>query len=393
MTEYNFDEIIDRRDTDCVKWDETAPGVIPMWVADMDFRSAPAVVEAVERRAAHGVYGYTYVRDSYYDAVIGWFERRHGWKIADRSHILYTTGVVPALSAALYAIDAGERGVVLTTPVYNCFFSSVRNTRGRLVELPLDYDAATGRYSLDFDRLRLVFANCRGGAFVLCNPHNPVGRIWSDAELEQIATLARDAEITVVADEIHCELTLPGLDYTPFAPVAERVGCRWVALSSPSKAFNTAGLRQANIVCADPDLRARIDRAINDMEICDVGPFGVDALIAAYNHGAGWLDALREYIAGNFSELTAVFGSELPALTITPLEATYLAWVNIAPLGQDSDRIAALLESEAGVKVSAGSIYGEAGKQFIRINLATPRATLREGLKRIVGKLRAITPA
>ncbi len=388
MTPYNFDEIIDRRDTDCVKWDETAPGVIPMWVADMDFRTAPAVVEAVELRARHGVYGYTYVRDSYYDAVISWFERRHHWAIADRSHILYTTGVVPALSAALYAIDAGERGVVLCTPVYNCFFSSVRNTRGRLCELPLDYDSATGRYSIDFEKMRRAFDSCRGGAFVLCNPHNPVGRIWSAAELERIATLARDADITVVSDEIHCELTLPGLEYTPFAPIAGRVGCRWVALSSPSKAFNTAGLRQANIVCADPELRARIDRAINDMEICDVGPFGVDALIAAYNHGAEWLDALREYIAGNYRELCTLFAAELPALTITPLEATYLAWVNISPLGSDSDSVAAMLESEGGVKVSAGSIYGDAGRQFIRINLATPRATLREGLRRIVAKLK-----
>lgn len=285
---YDFDKTIDRRATNSYKWDSAPEGVLPMWVADMDFRTAPAIIDALQKRVAHGIFGYTRVPDAYYDAVTSWFSRRHGWDI-DREWIIYTSGVVPAVSAVIKALTVPGDKVIVQTPVYNCFFSSIRNNGCEIVSNPLRRAADT--YEMDFDALERCAADPRAKVMLLCNPHNPAGRVWTPDELTRLGNICLRNGVTVVADEIHCELVYQGFKYTPFASLSDAFLHRSVTCVSPSKAFNIAGLQIANIVAFDNDLRSRIDKAININEVCDVNPFGVAATIAAYNEGEEWLNS------------------------------------------------------------------------------------------------------
>ena len=385
MTDYNFDELVDRRGTNSYKWD-SAPGgdVLPMWVADMDFRAAPPIIDALRRRVEHGVFGYVKVPGEYYDAVAGWFARRHGWHI-ERDWIMYTSGVVPAVSVVVKALCSPGDRVILQTPVYNCFFSSVRNNGCEVLENPLRNDH--GRFTIDYDDLEAKAADPRATMLVLCNPHNPVGRVWTAGELRRLNDICLRHGVRVLSDEIHCELTRPGLAYQPFAAVSDDCRRNAIVANSPSKSFNTAGLQIANIISDDAEARARIDRAINVNEVCDVNPFGVEALMAAYNEGGPWLDALRQYLWGNYAALCRFFAERLPALGVTPLEGTYLVWVDCRALGATSDELAARLASEGRVMVNSGTMYGRAGEGFIRINIACPRSRMMEGLGRIAAVL------
>lgn len=374
---FDFDSSPDRRGTGSYKWDTYADGVIPMWVADMDFRTAPAIIDALRRRVDHGVFGYTLVGDEYYDAVTGWFDRRHGWTI-DPSMIIYTSGVVPAVSAIIKAMTRPGDKVVLQTPAYNCFFSSIRNngcdaSRNELLR------QEDGSYRIDFDDLEERCADPDARLLILCNPHNPTGRIWTPEELTRIAEICTAHRVFVISDEIHCELTYNGREYTPFATLAPE-GLRYAVCVSPSKAFNTAGLQIANIVSSDAEVRARIDRAINDNEVCDVNPFGVAGTIAAYNECAGWLDELREYLWQNWQTVRKFFAEKLPDFDLTPLESTYLVWIDCRHTGLGADRLSELLV-EGGVALSPGSIYGDDG--FMRLNIACPRERLEDSLRRI----------
>lgn len=289
---YNFDEQIERRKTNSYKWDSIPnQDVLPMWVADMDFRTAQPVVNALQRRITHGIFGYTRVPDEYYDAVINWFSRRHGWKI-NRNWFIYTSGVVPAISAIIKALTVPGDKVLVQTPVYNCFFSSIRNNGCEIVYSPLVY--ANNTYTIDFNDLESKVSDPKVKLMLLCNPHNPVGRVWKREELEQIGEICIKNNVTIISDEIHCELVYPGYFYTPFASISDDFLKSSVTCISPSKAFNIAGLQIANIVCADESIKSKIDRAINDNEVCDVNPFGVIATQAAYNEGEEWLTQLIE---------------------------------------------------------------------------------------------------
>lgn len=383
--DYNFDEIIPRRGTGSYKWDSApADDVIPMWVADMDFRTAPPVIDALRRRVEHGVFGYVKVPDAYYDAVISWFGRRHGWHI-ERDWILYTSGVVPAVSVVVKAMcEPGDR-VILQTPVYNCFFSSVRNNGCEVLDNPLINDG--GRYRMDYDDLERKAADPKARLLVLCNPHNPAGRVWTAEELERMNDICLRHGVRVLSDEIHCELTYNGNRYTPFAAVSDRCLDNAIVANSPSKSFNTAGLQIANIITNDADLRARIDRAININEVCDVNPFGVEGLIAAYNEGEPWLDALCTYLWDNYKALLGFFAERLPKLRVTPLEGTYLVWVDCRCLGVTSDELTRRLADEGRVMVNSGTMYGADGEGFIRINIACPRSRMMQGLERIASVL------
>ena len=280
---YDFDEVISRRHTNSYKWDSAADSdVLPMWVADMDFRTAPAIIDALEQRVRHGIFGYTRVPDEYYDAVIDWFDRKHQWQI-ERDWMIYTSGVVPAISAVIKALTVPGDKVLVQTPVYNCFFSSIRNNGCEIVHNPLSWDGTT--YSIDFDDLERKVSDPGVKVMLLCNPHNPAGRVWTREELLHIGEICFRHEVRIVSDEIHCELVMPGHVYTPFASLSEECLAQSVTCISPSKAFNIAGLQIANIVCADEELLHRIDKAINVNEVCDVNPFGVLATIAAYNEG------------------------------------------------------------------------------------------------------------
>ena len=332
---YDFDTIIPRRGTNSYKWDTPEEeNVLPMWVADMDFRTAPAIVKALQKRVAHGVFGYTKVPETYYNAVIRWFESRHRWRI-DPRWMIYTSGVVPALSAIIKALTAPGDKIIVQTPAYNCFYSSIRNDGCELSANNLVY--RDGRYSIDFDDLEAKAADPKAKILLLCNPHNPVGRVWTPEELRRIGDICLRNGVFVVADEIHCELTYEGHDYTPFASLSERFLQNSVTCLSPSKAFNLAGLQIANIIASDEEVRRRIDRAININEVCDVNPFGVIATIAAYNEGGGWLDALRKYLRRNYEYLCRFFAERLPQYPVLQLEGTYLVWIDCRALGIGSD--------------------------------------------------------
>ena len=393
---YNFDERINRRGSGCVKWDEEAPrpsdgwplsgeepsDIIPLWVADMDFKAAPAIQEAIRKRAQHGVFGYTHVGDNYYEAIINWFRRRHQWEI-HREEILYTTGVVPAMSVAIKALTKPQDKVLILSPDYNCFFSSIRNNDCEVLECVLRF-TPNNTFEIDWTDFEACCADERTTVFLLCNPHNPTGRVWTKEELERMNTLCMKYGVKVVSDEIHCELVMPGHRFQPFAAVSEACRQNCVILNSPSKSFNIAGLQTSNIICARADWRRRLDRAININEVCDVNPFGPVALQAAYNESEDWIDALNEYIWGNYQVLCGFVAKALPQWHVCNLEGTYLPWVNITATGLSSQAYADMILEKAHVWVNPGTMYGpQSGDGYIRLNIACPRSLLEEALQRI----------
>ena len=379
---YNFDEIIPRRNTNSVKWDEAAQDdIIPLWVADMDFRVLPQITEALRQRVDHGVFGYTHVPDSYYESVIRWFEDRHGLQGVKPSDIIYTSGVVPAISAIVRGLTLPGDKVLVQTPVYNCFFSSIRNQGCMVEENHLVYKNNT--YVVDWDDFERKCADSRVRIFLLCNPHNPAGRVWKKEELLRMGEICQKHDVFVISDEIHCELVMPGNEYTPFASLSDDFLKNSATCVAPTKAFNIAGLQIANIIVKDRNKRERIDRAINIHEVCDVNPFGVIATEAAYTEeGAEWLRQLNTYLFANYQFLCDFFSKHFPSLEVVKLEGTYLVWVDCSSLGKSSTEIVNNLYRH-GVWMNDGVMYGENQSAFIRINIACPRKILEEGLLRM----------
>ena len=379
---YNFDEIIPRRNTNSVKWDEAAQDdIIPLWVADMDFRVLPQITEALRQRVDHGVFGYTHVPDSYYESVIRWFEDRHGLQGVKPSDIIYTSGVVPAISAIVRGLTLPGDKVLVQTPVYNCFFSSIRNQGCMVEENHLVYKNNT--YVVDWDDFERKCADSRVRIFLLCNPHNPAGRVWKKEELQRMGEICQKHDVFVISDEIHCELVMPGNEYTPFASLSDGFLKNSATCVAPTKAFNIAGLQIANIIVKDRNKRERIDRAINIHEVCDVNPFGVVATEAAYTEeGAEWLRQLNTYLFANYRFLCDFFSKHFPSLEVVNLEGTYLVWVACSSLGKSSTEIVNNLYRH-GVWMNDGVMYGENQSAFIRINIACPRKILEEGLLRM----------
>lgn len=374
----DFDKQIDRLHSDAYKWATDDPDVLPLWVADMDFEVAQPIKEALRRRVEHGVFGYVKVEDSYYEAVIEWFRRRHAWTMR-REWILYTSGVVPALSAILQSRVRSGAAVLVLTPVYNSFYSSIRNSGYAIEASPLVYADET--YHIDFDDFERRAADPRVTVFLLCNPHNPAGRVWTPDELTRLGEICLRHGVFVISDEIHCELTMPGHRYTPLASLRDDFLLHSATCTSPSKAFNTAGLQIANITIADAAVRAAVDRQININEVCDVNPFGPAALEAAYSaEGEQWLNALLHYIYGNYEALRDFFAAHMPQYTVTRLEGTYLVWVDVH---REARAFCRQLLAEQKVWLNEGEMYDPAGSTFVRINIACPRARLLEALRRI----------
>ena len=381
---YNFDQCPDRRGTESVKWD-LYPGTLPMWVADMDFTVAPEIREALQKRLDHGVFGYELVPDDYYEIMGRWFASRHGWEGIGRENMVPTTGVIAAYSAAIKAMTVPGDKVMVMTPCYNAFFPAIRNNKCVQLDCPLRFNGK--QYIVDWD----LFEQCAGQARVLllCNPHNPVGRVWTREELLLMAEICRRNGVFVISDEIHCELTYPGHDYTPWATLPAEYVKNSVSCISPTKAFNIAGIQIANIYAANPEILKKMDRAINDNECCDVNVFGVTALKAAYGKGGPWLDELRNYLYHNARTVCCFLEDELPGVVVPPLEGTYLMWLDCRwalrygePLEGFSERLAAFLREKHGLTLSTGTIYGAAGEGFERLNIACPRTRLLDGLER-----------
>lgn len=376
---YSFDKPLERRGTYALKWD-VPEGELPMWVADMDFATAPEIQEAIQKRASHGVFGYTVVPEEWYQAVQGWWERRHHFSM-EKEWLLFSTGVVPAISSMVRKLTAVGENIVLLTPVYNIFFHSAVNNGRNVSECPLKYDGKT--YSIDFEELERQLADPQTTMLIFCNPHNPVGKIWERETMERIGELCRKYHVLVISDEIHCDLTDPGRSYIPYASVSETCRENSITCIAPTKTFNLAGLQTAAVMVPDPNLRHKVWRALNTDEVAEPNVFAVTAAISAYSKGAPWLDALRTYLYENKSMVKDFLEKELERIRLVPSEATYLLWLDCGEILGNVDELAAFLRRETGLYLSAGSQYGKAGKRFLRMNMACSRSVLKDGLERL----------
>ena len=388
MGRYCFDEIVPRRGTGSVKWDEFESDALPMWVADMDFKAAPEILDALQKRLDHGVFGYQLVPDAYYDAIAKWFRERHGWTGFGKENVICTTGVIPAYSACIKAFAKPGEKVIMMTPCYNAFFPAVRNNKCVESHNPLLIEA--GRCRIDFEDLERKAADPEATVLLLCNPHNPTGRVWTREELLRVAEICLRNGVFVISDEIHCELTYPGHDYTPYGTLPDEYVWNSASCISPTKAFNIAGIQIANIVAKDPEKVRKIDRAINDNECCDVNVFGVTALMAAYGEGGEWLDELRAYLYENYLTVKEFLAKELPFVKVLPLEGTYLLWLDCRAFRKADEpeegfsvRLADHLRKHARLIFSTGTIYGPEAEGYERMNIACPRKTLLDGLSRL----------
>ena len=376
---YDFDTPVDRRHTGSLKWD-VEDGELPMWVADMDFRTAPEVRAAIEKRAAHGVFGYSVVPDAWYEAYTGWWRKRHSFAIR-KEWLIFCTGVVPAISSIVRKLTTPAEKVLLQPPVYNIFYHSVRNNGRQVVENELLYE--DNAYRIDFDDLEKKLADPQVTMMILCNPHNPVGKIWDRDTLARIGELCRLHHVLVLSDEIHCDLTDPGVSYVPFASVSETCRDNSITCIAPTKAFNLAGLQTAAVCVPDEVLRHKVWRGLNTDEAAEPNAFAVDAAVAAFTQGGGWLDELREYLYRNKETAAAYIAERIPRLRTVPSQATYLMWLYDTAGGQKAAQTAAHIRQTAGLWLSDGAQYGAGGADFLRLNVACPRTVLLDGLDRL----------
>lgn len=376
---YNFDEIVNRRDTNSLKWD-VGQDELPMWVADMDFKTAPEVISALENRVSHGIFGYADVPEAWYDAYINWWSTRHNI-VFEKEYMMFCTGVVAAISSIVRKLTTPAEKVVIQTPVYNIFYNSIINN-GRLVfENELKYE--NGIYSMDFDDLEKKLSDPQTTLMILCNPQNPAGKIWDRESLIKVGELCHKYNVTVLSDEIHCDLTDPGKEYIPFASASEI--CKKISITciAPTKTFNIAGIQTACIVVADPNLRHRVWRGINTDEVAEPNVFAIEAVLAAYEKGALWLDELREYIYNNKCLVADYINNNIKNISLVASDATYLLWLDCSNITDDSRKLAAHIRSTTGLYISAGASYGEAGRRFLRMNIACPKELVKDGLKRL----------
>jgi len=388
---YDFDEVIDRRNTGSLKWDFygryfAEEEIIPMWVADMDFRSPQPVIEAVEKVARFGIYGYTEETWSYHEAVIEWLKRRHNWTIKqDWFH--YSPGVVPALHWIVKRYAHPGDKVILQPPVYYPFFEAVETGGCHVVNNPLQL--VDGWYKIDFNDLEEKAADKRVKMIILCSPHNPVGRVWGRDELERLGRICLDNNVLVVSDEIHADLLLNGHDHTPFASISEEFARNSITCYAPTKTFNLAGLQISNIIIPNPVLASEFKVALENNDMSRPNIFALHAAEAAYRYGDRWLDQVLAYFEENHALVKDTLGKKIPEIKVIPAQATYLAWLDCRGLGLDKEELAAFMEQKAGLGLSQGYIFGEGGEGFVRMNLGCPRSVVEEALKRIEGAVKS----
>ncbi len=375
---YDFDTVVDRRGTGSMKWD-VPEDEIPMWVADMDFQTAPAIRAAIEKRARHGVFGYSVMNAEWYDSIIGHWKRVHDFEI-QRDWLMFCTGVVPAISSVVRKMTTVGENVLIQTPVYNIFFNSIVNNGRNVLESPLVYK--DGEYSIDWDDLEEKLARPQTTLMILCNPHNPIGKIWDKDTLYRIGELCAKYRVLVISDEIHCDLTDPGYGYVPFASVSENCKNNSITCIAPTKTFNIAGINTAAISVPEPFIRHKVERGINTDEVAEPNAFAVDAAIAAFNESEDWLLEVRNYLYENKCRVREFIKNELPQIKVVPSDATYLLWLDCHEIADEAEAIAEQLHKH-GLYLTDGSHYGESGKAFLRMNVACPRSTLEEGLKRL----------
>ena len=373
---YDFNQMLERRNTDSLKW-EVADGELPMWVADMDFQTAPAVIAALQKRAASGIYGYAVVPKNWYTAIQDWWRIRHHFEI-EKNWLIYCTGVIPAITCAVKRLTSPGDNIVVQTPVYDIFFHSIENHGRHVLENPLSYDGA--QYSIDFDDLEEKLANPLTTMLILCNPHNPIGKVWSKEELEKIGTLCAKYHVVVVSDEIHCDLTFAGHSYIPFASVSEVCRDNSVTCISASKAFNLAGLQTAAVVVPSERLYHQMERELNADEVAEPNVFAADAVIAAFTEGEGWLTELCEYIDSNRKLIGRYLKENIPSVKLTQADATCLVWLDVSGVLGDATELCRFIREKTGLYLLPGSKYRGNGGQFIRMNIACPKERIEQGL-------------
>lgn len=375
---YQFDKIVDRKHTGSLKWD-VSMNELPMWVADMDFQTAPEIMDAMRIRMDHGVFGYNIVTDDWYQAYQDWWLKRHQFQI-EKEWLIFATGVVPIISSVVRKLTTPGENVVIQTPVYNIFFNSILNNGRNVLENPLHYE--DGAYSVDIDHLERMLRNPQTTLMILCNPHNPVGKIWSKQTLEQIGELCKKYHVTVISDEIHCDLTAPGKDYVPFASVSET--CKDISITcvAPTKAFNLAGLQTAAAIIPNENLRHKVWRALNTDEVAEPNSFAVTAAVAAFEKGGAWLDELKKYLQENKQIVKKYLEKKTPEIQVVSMDATYLLWLDCCKITSDASELAELIRRETGLYLTAGNEYGNSGKLFLRMNIACSQEVLKDGLER-----------
>ena len=376
---YDFDKLTDRSGTLSYKWD-VKDGELPMWVADMDFEVAPPIKEQIVKRAEHGIFGYSATPDSFFEAVSSYWGRRHGYKIPTE-HMIYSNGVVAAISSIVRKLTSPAENVLIQAPVYNIFYNSILNNGRNVLSSDLVYDGV--EYSIDFCDLEEKLALAETSMMILCNPHNPVGRIWTREELARIGELCHKYGVIVLSDEIHCDLTTPGKGYVPFASVNET--CRNISVSAvaSSKTFNIAGLQSACLFAADPVLRHKVWRGVNTDEVGEPNAFSMSANIAAFTECDGWVDEMKEYVFENKRIACDFINSKINGMRAAYSEATYLLWIDVSGVAEDSVDFCEKLRENTGLYLSDGAEYGECGRSFVRMNLATQRARVLDGLERL----------
>lgn len=376
---YNFDHVPDRRNTDSYKWD-VKENELPMWVADMDFETAPEIREAFSRRIEHGVFGYSIIPDAWYEAYGNWWEKRHHFKI-EKDWLIFCTGVVPAISSIVRKLTTPNENVVILTPVYNIFFNSIVNNGARVLECPLVYK--NGEYDINWEDFEEKLSNPQTSLLIWCNPHNPVGKIWDPDTMKRVGELCKKYGVTVVSDEIHCDIVRPGKEYTPFASVSET--CRNISIScvAPTKTFNIAGLQSAGVFVPEPFLRHKVWRGLNTDEVAEPNSFATLAAITAFEKGEDWLNELCDYIYKNRQYVESFIKENIPQLKVVPANATYLVWIDISGIFKDGIEARDFIRKTTGLYICEGNEYGEAGNNFIRMNIACPLERVKDGMNRL----------
>ena len=377
---YDFDQIIDRRETNSYKWN-IKEDELPMWVADMDFAAAPAIVNAITKRTANGVFGYNIIPEAWFDSYAGWWKRRHQFEIQN-SWLIFSTGVVPSISSIVRKLTTPAENVLILTPVYNIFYNSILNNGRKVLESPLVYEA--GEYSIDFEDLEQKLSFPQTTLMIFCNPHNPIGKIWDKETLAKVGELAAKHHVVVLSDEIHCDIVKPGCEYIPFASVNEVCRDNSITCIAPTKCFNIAGMQTSAICIPNEYLYHKVNRGLNTDECAEPNTFAIDVTIAAFDESEEWLNELNQYIQGNRELVEKTLEESGCGIKVVKSEATYLLWLDCSQLTEDADAFAAFIRRNTGLYLSGGGQYGESGRQFMRMNVACPRSMVEDGLKRLL---------
>lgn len=376
---YDFDTLWNRRGTGALKWD-VAEDELPMWIADMDFQTVPEITKALQERAASGIFGYSILPDAWYQAYIDWWKERHHFCM-EKEWISFCTGVVAAISSIVRKMTTVGENVVVQTPVYHMFFHSIGDNGRNVLENRLLYDGT--EYRIDFADLEKKLSDPQTTMMILCNPHNPIGKIWDRETLERIGELCWKHHVLVLSDEIHCDLTAPGCEYIPFASVSEKCAANSITCIAPTKTFNLAGIQTSAVVVPNETLRHRVVRGLRTDEVAEPNIFAVTAAISAFTKGGAWLDELRIYIQENRELVERFLKNELSGVKAVPSKATYLLWLDCRDVSGNPDGLCQRIREKSGLYLSEGSEYGEGGKGFLRMNIACPRERVQEGCLRL----------